>query len=101
MGETVVHSGECIQLGLHIDLILGVQVHFKSLGAVNLVANSLSNNLSGVHNVLQDLLVDVGEGSGTRAGSLLSSRAVEGLRKDGSLGNDNNMATTDIPYNKT
>ena len=96
MGETVVHSGECIQLSLHIDLILGVQVHFKSLSAVNLVANSLSNNLSGVHNVLQDLLVDVGEGPGTRAGSLLGSRAVEGLGKNGSLGNEHNVASTDI-----
>lgn len=96
MGEAVVHGGEGVQLGLDVDLILRVQVHFKSLGAINLVANSLSDNLSGVHDILEDLLVHVGESARTRAGSLLDGGAVEGLGENISLGDNDNMATTNI-----
>lgn len=92
MGEAVVHIGESIQLSLDVDLIFGVQVHFKSLGTIHLMTNSLAHNLGGVNNVLKDLLVDGGESSGARARALLKSRAVESLGEDSSLCNNNNMA---------
>ena len=94
MSKAVVHTGECIEFGLNIDLVLGVEIHLEGLGAVHLMASTLAYNLSGVHNVLKDLLVDMGKSPRARARTLLESRAVRGLGKDGSLGDNNNVPST-------
>mmetsp|Transcript_71692 Transcript_71692/g.108287 ORF Transcript_71692/g.108287 Transcript_71692/m.108287 type:complete len:200 (-) Transcript_71692:16-615(-) len=96
VGKGIVHASESLQLGLNIHLVLRVKVDLKGLGTINLVTDALANNLSRVADVLKDLLMDVCEGAGARAGSLLHGLAVEGLGKDGALGNNDNMLATEL-----
>jgi len=96
VGEGLVHLGEGVQLGLNVDEVLGVQEDLEDLGAVNLISNSLADNLGRVYNVLQYRLVHSSEGSGHRAGALLESGSVESLREDGSLGDNHNVSATEL-----
>jgi hypothetical protein len=57
--QAVVNASEGIQLGLDINLVLGVKVDLQGLGAIDLVTNSLADNLSWVNNILKDLLVNM------------------------------------------
>jgi hypothetical protein len=61
--QAVVNASEGIQLGLDINLVLGVKVDLQGLGAIDLVADSLAHDLSWVNNVLKDLLVNMCQGS--------------------------------------
>lgn len=90
--QGLVHLGECVQLGLNVHQVLGVQEDLQDLGAINLISNSLANNLGGVNNVLEDRLVHGGQGPRHRAGALLCGRSVEGLGEDSSLGNNHNVS---------
>mmetsp|Transcript_17077 Transcript_17077/g.28519 ORF Transcript_17077/g.28519 Transcript_17077/m.28519 type:complete len:200 (-) Transcript_17077:41-640(-) len=96
VGEGVVDAGEGLQLRLNIHLVLRVQVDLEGLRTINLVTNALTNNLSGVADILKDLLVDMCESAGARSGSLLYSLAVEGLGKDGALSHDDNMLAAQL-----
>ena len=94
MGKAVVHAGECIEFGLNVDLVFGVEVHLKGLGAIDPMASALAYDFSGVHDVFKNLLVNMCQSPGARTGTLLESRAVRGLGKDGSLGDNNNVPST-------
>ena len=94
VGEGIVHAGESLQLGLDVHLVLGVKVDLEGLGTINLVTDALAHNLGGVADVLQNLLMDMCEGAGSGAGSLLHSLAVEALGKNGALGNNDDMLAT-------
>lgn len=61
--QAVVNASECIQLGLNVHLVLGIKVDLEGLGAIDLVANSLTNNFSWVDNILKNLLVNMGQSS--------------------------------------
>jgi hypothetical protein len=61
--QAVVNASECIQLGLNINLVLRIKVDLEGLGAIDLVANSLTNDFSWVDNILEDLLVNMGQSS--------------------------------------
>ena len=94
VGQSIVHESESLQLSFDIHLVLGVKVDLEGLGTIDLVTDALAHNLSGVADVLQDLLVDVCESTGARAGALLHSLAVKALGKDGALGNNDNVSAT-------
>jgi hypothetical protein len=94
VGEGGVDLGEGVQLSLDMDLILGVKVHLQSLGAIDLVSDSLAYNLGGVYNVFQNSLLHVGQGAGAGAGALLVDAAHGFLAQNGSLTNNNNVAAT-------
>ncbi len=53
VGQRLVDLGECVQLGLHVDQVLGVKEHLQHLGAINLVSNALANNLGRIYDVLK------------------------------------------------
>jgi hypothetical protein len=93
-GQRTIHLGEGIKLGLDVHDVLGVEVHLEGLGAVSLVSDALADDLGGVDDVLQDGVLDGGEGACARANALLHSRTVDGLGLHGALGNDNDMLAT-------
>ena len=53
VGERAVHLSKSIKFGLYVYKIFRVKVHLKGLGSVNLVSDSLANNLSGVNDILR------------------------------------------------
>eukprot|EP00964_Phaeocystis_antarctica_P004122 scaffold2214_cov49-Phaeocystis_antarctica.AAC.3 len=65
-GQPLVDGGEGVDLVLDVGRLLRVQVYLDDLGAVQAVARVLADDLSGVHQVLQDRLVHGGERSATR-----------------------------------
>lgn len=63
MCQTVVDASEGIQLGFNVNLVLGVKVDLKSLGAINLMADSLADNFCWVDNIFKDLFMNMGQSS--------------------------------------
>lgn len=94
VGKCIVHAREGLQLSLDIHLVLGVKVDLEGLGTIDLVTNTLAHNFGGVADILKDFLVDMCEGAGAWARSLLHSLAVEALGKDSALGNNDNVSAT-------
>ena len=78
-----------------MHLVLGVKEDLKGLGAVELVADALADNLSGVYDVLEDGLLHGGEGPGSWAGSLLCGTSVGSLGEDGALADDDDVTATE------
>jgi len=75
--------------------MLSCYSHFEQLGAVNSNTGALSNNLGGEDKVLEDLLVDAGEG--TAAGSLLLNAGVTGgLAQHPALGNEDDVTVREL-----
>ena len=72
-----------------------MHVHFQELGAVNGNPRPLAHNLSREDKVLEDLLVDVGEGAGTRP-LLLNTGGTCGLAEHPALGNEDDMAVGEL-----
>jgi hypothetical protein len=66
--ELLVHGGECVELGLYVNLVLGVQKYLKDLAAIDLAASALANNLSGVHEVLKNGFLYGSESTAARSG---------------------------------
>lgn len=60
MCQTVVDASEGIQLGFNVNLVLGIKVDLKGLGTIDLMANSLANNLSWEDNIFKDLFMNMG-----------------------------------------
>jgi hypothetical protein len=52
VSELLVHRGESLQLSLDINLSLRVQMNLEHLGSIHAYSSSLSNNLSGVYQIL-------------------------------------------------
>ena len=92
-GQLLVNGGKRLELGLDVDLVLGVKVHLQGLASVHLASGALADNLRGVHEVLEDSLLHGGERARAGAGSLSFGSAVVGRSVDGSLGNDDDMAS--------
>lgn len=65
-GELGVDAGQDIELALNGLLVLGVEEDLEGAGAV-LDADALADNLGGVDQVLQPVLVDGGEGAAAGA----------------------------------
>lgn len=102
VGELMVDSGKGIDLALNISLVLALQVNLKHPLSVNLDASALSSDFGGVNNILQDRILDSGEGTRTRTGSVAFLVTGERLSEDGTLGNNQNMASgkllLEFPY---
>lgn len=70
-------------------------LHLDGLGTVNLDAGSLTNNLSGVDEVIQNLLVDSSQSARSGTGLLLT-RVTSGLGHDATLSNEKNVAVREL-----
>jgi hypothetical protein len=98
VGQLPVDSGEGLGLGLDIGLVLAVQVDLEDSLSVGLDPCSLSYNFSRVADIVQDSILDLGEGTRTRARSLGLCASVVGLSQNGALGNDQNMASREFLF---
>jgi hypothetical protein len=90
VGQLSEDGGEGVSLLINFLHVLGVEVHFEHSGSINLDAGSLADDLGGEHEVLEDSIVDSGQGSASRA-SLFSLLSVEALTEDSSLGNEHDV----------
>jgi hypothetical protein len=70
-------------------------LHLDGLGTVDLDAGSLTNNLSGVDEVIQDLLVDSSQSARSGTGLLLA-RVASGLGHDATLSNEKDVAVREL-----
>lgn len=93
VGKLSVDSSKCFKFALHVWLVLAVKENLENSLSVNLYASALSNDFGWVDNVLQDCVLNMCQGTGTRARSLRLGAASKGLAQDDSLRNDNDMTS--------
>lgn len=72
-----------------------VNVHFHDLGSIGVVANSLAGDLGWVDEVFQDSLVDLLEGTRTRALLFLLGASV-GLSHHTALSNEDDVSVGEL-----
>lgn len=65
--KILVNMGEGLSLVLSVSLILGVEVNFHHPCPVDLVPRPTADNLSRVYHILQDGVMDGGQGTRARA----------------------------------
>jgi hypothetical protein len=70
-------------------------VHLDDLLLVSLDTGALAGDLGGVDQVLEELLVDGGEGAGAGA-HLLGTGSAGGLGHDAALGNEDDVAVREL-----
>jgi hypothetical protein len=88
--EALVDLGVCVQPVVNTTTLLLVKNDLEDLATVLAGPLALANNLDGVDEVVEDGVVDSGEGSGTRALLLL-----RGARAVGALGTGEDAAGSD------
>mmetsp|Transcript_30056 Transcript_30056/g.55867 ORF Transcript_30056/g.55867 Transcript_30056/m.55867 type:complete len:309 (+) Transcript_30056:79-1005(+) len=94
--QHLVHRGERVELGLNVHLLLGVKVDLEELAAVGADAGALANNLGGVHEVLEDGLMNVLESAGTRANAVELLVAGVRLLQHRALGDDDDVVAAEL-----
>lgn len=98
VGQLSVDSGKSVRLSFDVGLVLCVQVYLKHTLSINLDPCSLSYNFSRVADIVQDGILDLGEGARTRAGSLGLLVPVVGLSQNGALGNDQDVTSREFLF---
>jgi len=87
-GELVIAVDNSVYLALHLGLVKWVQVDFLVLLTVDGDSGSSSSDAGWEDNIVQDLLVDVGESSGSW--SHLTWMVLSGWGDNGPVSNNNN-----------
>ena len=93
-GELLVDGGEGLHLVLNVGLLALVQMTFEQSCSIQLDSDSLPNNLSREHQIVQDVVVDGLQGAGPGPLLLQLVGLPGGLGLDGSLGDEHNMLAT-------
>lgn len=101
VGELSVDSGKGISSALNIGLVLGIKVNLHDTLSVDLDAGSLPNDFGRVDEVVQDGLVDSRQCARAWAGSVRLVTAVEGLSKNGTLGDNENVTSGELLFQLT
>ena len=87
VGQFVVNRSHGFQLGGDLVLVERIQEQLDVLLSIQSNSSLLSNQVRGVQDIVEDVLVNLGESSAS--GNLLGSVSLCSLGDDGSLGNDN------------
>ena len=91
----LVHGSECLEL-LGAELGLRIEDNLQNAATIGTNASALAQNLSGVHEILKDGIVDGGQSPAARA-LLLSLSVVAGLlSNNAALADDNNVLATEL-----
>ena len=98
VGKLSVDGGKSLSLGLNIGLVLAVQKDFQDALSIDLHPSSLANNFGGVADIVKDGVLDLGQGTRTRAGSGGLSITVVGLSQDSTLGNHQDMLSREFLF---
>ena len=80
----------------YVCLILGIKVNLEDTLSIDLASGPLSSDFSGVDNIVKDGLLNSSQSSGTGSKSLGFVRPGEGFSKDGTLGNNDNLASREF-----
>ena len=98
VGQLSVDSGKGVRLGFNVCLVLAIQVYLEDALSIGLDPCSLSYNFSRVADIVQNGILDLGESTRTRAGSLGLLVAVVGFSQNGALGNDQDMTSREFLF---
>lgn len=93
-----INSSISIGAALNIGLITPIKVNLENTTSINLAAGALSGDFSGVHDILQDGILDRGEGTGAGTQSLGLLGASITLSKDVTLGNDDKVLSREFLF---
>ena len=96
VGQLSVHSGVRVRATLHVGLIPPVEVDLDDATTVDLAARALAGDLRGVHDVLQDGVLDRRERAGARAKSHRLLRPGVALAEDVALRDDDDVAAGEL-----
>ncbi len=88
VGQFAVNRGIGGSPSLYVGLILGAEHNLKKLASINLAPGSLSLDLGGVYDVIEDGLVNGSQGTTARSESGALGTSGEVLAQDSALGND-------------
>lgn len=94
VGQLVINTGESVQLGLNVHLLLRIQEHLQQTTSVWFEADALADYFSGVDKVVQHCFVDGSQGSRAWARSLAVGLAVDVHWQNRTLSNNDNVTTT-------
>ena len=93
VGKLSVYSSKRIRSAFYIRLVLVVEVDLQETLAIELVSDSLSGNLGGVHNILENGIVNGRQCARARTGSTGFLVAVVRLAQNGALCNDEDVTS--------
>jgi len=95
-GELLVHRGEGLQLAFYVRLILLVQKYFEEAGVIEAESSPLANDIGGKYEIVQNGIVNGGQGS--TSWSLLSLDVIgfSGLRQDLALADDYDLLAAEL-----
>jgi hypothetical protein len=77
-------------------LILAVQIYLEDAFSIGLDPGSFSDNFGGIADIIQNGVLDLGEGTRSRTWSLCLLVAVVGLSQNGALGNNEDMLSREL-----
>ena len=98
VGQLSVDSGKGFRFGFNVSLVLAIQVYLQDALSIGLDPCSLSHDFSRVADIVQNGVLDLGEGARTRAGSLGLLVPVVGFSQNGALGNDQDMTSGEFLF---
>lgn len=101
VGELSVNRGEGLGAAFNVGLVLGIKVNLHDSLSISLHPSSLSNNFRGVHDVVQDGLVNSRQCSRTRARSIGLLVTVVRLSENGTLSDDQNVLSREFLFQLT
>lgn len=93
VGKLRVYCSICFSSTFYIWLVLVVKVDLHQALSVELESNSLSSDLRGINNIVQDSIVYSSQRTGARARTLGFLIAIVRLPEDGALGHNEYVTT--------
>ena len=93
VGQFLIHCSIGICSALYIHLILGIKVDLKNSLPIHLATSSLASNFSGIHNIIQNSLMNCSQGTRTGTDPTLCRGSTKVLTQDRSLTNEKNMTS--------
>ena len=84
--------------GLNFGLVLGVEVYLEDSASIDFASSSLSLDLGGENNVIQNGILDSCESATSRPDTLGSVISRKGLPENGALANHNHVAATELLF---
>ena len=96
VGQLAVNSRISLGTSLNIGLVTSIKIHLKNTTSINLAPGALSSDLSGVHNILKNSILDTGKGARARAESLGLLGTSIALSEDVTLGDDDDMTSREF-----
>lgn len=96
VGKLSIDSSIGISTSLNIGLVTSIKVNLEHTTSINLTAGTLSSDLSGVHNILKDGILNRSQGTRTRAKTLGLLGTSVGLSENVTLCDNNDVTSGEL-----